>query len=89
MGIAPRLAGRLEASWLPGLDLSTFSGAATSLANYTFGEVSQALSARDDEQRRHTDRSVRHLLAHLPSRAILERILDVVSTAARGAGRLR
>lgn len=79
---------RSAAGCLPELDLTTFSGAATSLANYVFGEVSQALSARDDEQRRHTDRSVRHLLAHLPSRSILERILNVAQIAVRGAGRL-
>jgi aminoglycoside phosphotransferase (APT) family kinase protein len=74
---------RSEAGSLPALDLAMFSGAATSLANYVFGEVDQALTARDSEDRHHADRSVRHLLTHLPSRAALEQLLDVALAAAK------
>lgn len=68
---------RSEAGSLPALDMSMFSGAATGVTNYVFGEVDQAMNARTDEDRRHADRSVRHLLTHLSSRDQLERILDL------------
>jgi hypothetical protein len=57
--------------------MAMFRGAVTSLANYVAGQVDFALSAVD-EDRRYADRSVRHLLTHLPTRALLEQLLDVV-----------
>jgi Ser/Thr protein kinase RdoA (MazF antagonist) len=74
---------RSVAGSLPPLDMSMFSGAATSLANYLFGEVQQALNTTDGEHRRYADRSVRHLLSHLKTRSTFERLLDV--TVARSA----
>jgi hypothetical protein len=74
--------GYREAGDLPPLDLASFRGAVTGLANYVYGEVSQALAATGDEDRRFRDRSVRHLLSHLPSRDRLEHLLD----AALGGG---
>lgn len=61
---------------LPPLGLWMFRGAVTSLANYVSGQLEHALSARDEQERRYRDRGVRHLLAHLPTRAALERLLD-------------
>ncbi|MEE6263073.1 phosphotransferase [Plantactinospora sonchi] len=65
------------AGTLPDLDLTMFRGAVTSLANYVSGQVRYALAARDPEDRRYADRSVTHLLSHLPTRSTLERLLDV------------
>lgn len=76
---------RAEAGELPPLDMSAFSGAATSMANYAYGEIGLALTADHDADRRHAERSVRHLLSHLPSRATFERILDVVAGQAERA----
>jgi Ser/Thr protein kinase RdoA (MazF antagonist) len=73
---------RAQAGQVPPLDMTAFSGAATSMANYVHGEISRALDAADDEERRHADRSVQHLLSHLPTRTTLERLLDAVSVAA-------
>lgn len=70
---------RSVAGGLPPLDLATFGGAVTGLLNYVSGEVHRAMQASGGEERRHADRSVRHLLAHLPSRDALERLLDAVS----------
>jgi hypothetical protein len=42
-------------------------------------QVEGALNARDAEDQRHTARSVRHLLSNPPTRANLERLLDVAS----------
>jgi hypothetical protein len=36
------------------------------------------MNVQDDEDRRYMDRSVRHILAHLPTRATLERLLEAV-----------
>src|SRR5690606_15405169 len=72
---------RAEAGRLPRLDLTAFSGAATSFGNYAAGEIRRALDARGGEDSRHADRSVRHLLASLPTRATLERLLDAAATA--------
>jgi aminoglycoside phosphotransferase (APT) family kinase protein len=72
---------RAQAVQVPPLDLTAFSGAATSMANYVYGEVSRALAAGDDEERRHADRSVGHLLAHLPTCVTFERLLDVALAA--------
>ncbi|MFF5216106.1 phosphotransferase [Micromonospora sp. NPDC000442] len=74
---------RATAGTLPSLDLAAFRGAVTSLANYVSGQVGAALEARDDEERRYADRSVAHLLSHLPTRAVLEQLLDVATGAAR------
>src|SRR5690606_4158358 len=70
---------RAEAGQLPRLDLAAFSGAATSLGNYASGEIRRALDARGDEDSRHADRSVRHLLSSLPTRTTFERLLDAVA----------
>jgi Ser/Thr protein kinase RdoA (MazF antagonist) len=61
----------------PWLDLTTFRGAAVGLLNYVAGQVDEALTASDDETRRHADRSVSHLLAHRPTRATYERLIEV------------
>jgi len=74
---------RATAGSLPTLDTSMFRGAVTGLANYVFGQIQAALDARDDEERRYADRSVRHLLSHLPTRATLEQLLSVAVAAAR------
>lgn len=62
----------------PSLDIGMFRGAATSIMNYLDGLVHQAMDAGDPADREHADRSVRHLLAHLPSRAAYERLLEAV-----------
>lgn len=72
---------RATAGALPALDMGMFRGAVTSLANYVSGQVEYALAAADPEDRRYADRSVQHLLTHLPTRAALERILDATLTA--------
>lgn len=73
---------RSEGGELPPLDLAMFSGAATSLGNYVSGEIHRALDASDDEDSSHADRSVRHLLSHLPTRTGFERLLDAVTVTA-------
>jgi Ser/Thr protein kinase RdoA (MazF antagonist) len=74
---------RAVAGTLPPLGMGIFAGAVTSLANYVSGQLDHALTARDEEIRRYQDRSVRHLLAHLPTRAALERLLhEAVSLSA-------
>ncbi|MBB4912397.1 phosphotransferase [Actinophytocola algeriensis] len=65
------------AGTVPALDLAAFRGAVTGLMNYVTGQVEYALAATDDEDRRYADRSVRHLLSHLPTRAALEQLLVV------------
>jgi hypothetical protein len=78
---------RSEAGSPPPLGMAMFRGAVISLGNYVFGQVEEALGARDAEDRRHTARSVRHLLSHLPSRASLERLLGhAMSNPALPAG---
>jgi hypothetical protein len=64
------------------LNMAMFSGAIISLGNYVLGQVEDALCARDAEDQRHTARSVRHLLSHLPSRVNLERLLELASAIA-------
>jgi Ser/Thr protein kinase RdoA (MazF antagonist) len=68
---------RSQADSLPPLDMTMFSGAATSITNYVSEELGQALTATADEDKRHADRTARHLLSHLPSRAAFEQLLDV------------
>jgi hypothetical protein len=74
---------RAKAGRAPDLDLSSFRGAATSLANYVAGEVGAALELPPGEERRYADRSVLHVLTHLPTRATLERLLEAVTAARR------
>jgi Ser/Thr protein kinase RdoA (MazF antagonist) len=69
---------RATAGSLPAMNLTTFRGAAVGLLNYVGGHVEEALTAGDDETRRHFERSVSHLLAHLPTRETYERLLDIV-----------
>jgi len=75
---------RSEAGSLPPLDMAMFRGHVIGLGNYVFDQVEDALNAREAEDQRHTARSVRHLLAHPPSRARanLERLLDVALATA-------
>jgi Ser/Thr protein kinase RdoA (MazF antagonist) len=68
---------RATAGSLPALEMAMFRGAVTALANYVSGQVHGALEAGDTEDRRYADRGVRHLLSHLPTRADLERLLEV------------
>lgn len=70
---------RDEAGSVPPLDLPAWHGAVTGLLNYVCGEVEYALDAKDPDERRHADRSVHHLLTHLPSRAGLERLLAALT----------
>ena len=60
---------RARAGELPSLSLGTFRGSATGLRNYVSGQVHAALAAEGVEERRFADRTIRHLLAHLPSKA--------------------
>jgi hypothetical protein len=62
----------------PGLSLATFRGAATALQNYVSGQIEIALQAEGAEEVRFTDRNIRHLLTHLPSRETYERLLEVI-----------
>lgn len=70
---------RARAGALPELEPGSFRGAVTGLANYVHGQVQEALAASGTEERRYADRSVSHLLAHLPTRATLEELLTVVA----------
>lgn len=65
---------RARAGAVPPLDLSSFRGGVTAVANYVSGQLHIANGEADD----FTERNVRHLLSHLPTRANLERILEVV-----------
>lgn len=67
---------RRQAGSLPALSLDTFRGAATGLQNYVAGQVSWALDSAGTDDGRYADRSVRHLLTHLPSAATYERVLE-------------
>jgi hypothetical protein len=70
------------ASSMPTVDLAAFRGAVTSLANYVHGQVELALTATDPDDRRFQERSVRHLLAHLPTLSTLERLSVTVAPVA-------
>lgn len=67
---------RERAGWLPALTLDTFRGKAIALQNYVAGQVGQALDAAGTDDAGYADRSVRHLLTHLPSAGTYERVLD-------------
>jgi hypothetical protein len=69
----------------PSLDLADFRGAAVSLLNYVNGQIEHALNPTDDQTRRFHDRGVSHLLAHLPTRATYERLVEVAVTACRAS----
>ncbi|HEV2782427.1 MAG TPA: phosphotransferase [Actinophytocola sp.] len=64
---------------IPALDLTMFRGTATSLVNYVAGQLHYALDAGTNEDQRFAARNVRHLLSHLPTRAVLEQLLDVAA----------
>lgn len=68
---------REVAGELPRLDLAMFRGAVISLANYVWGQVDYALAATTEADRQHGNRSVRHLLSGLPTRADLERLVEL------------
>jgi Ser/Thr protein kinase RdoA (MazF antagonist) len=55
---------RAVAGSLPPLDVAMFRGAVTGLLNYIYGQAETALRACDEQERRHFDRSVRHLLSN-------------------------
>jgi hypothetical protein len=67
---------RERAGSLPAVTLDTFRGAATGLQNYVAGQVGWALDAAGTDDERYADRSIRHLLTHLPSAETYERILE-------------
>ena len=71
---------RRRAGSLPALSIDTFRGAATGLQNYVAGQVSWALNATGKHDQRDADRSVRHLLTHLPSVQTYARVLDAALT---------
>ncbi|GAB2623547.1 hypothetical protein Aab01nite_16800 [Paractinoplanes abujensis] len=58
------------------LNVADFRGTAIGLQNYVAGQVELALEATDAEDVRFTDRNVRHVLTHLPSRAALEELVS-------------
>jgi aminoglycoside phosphotransferase (APT) family kinase protein len=66
---------RARAGTVPPLDLGSFRGAVNSKANYVSGQIHHAM----DKPGPFADRLIEHLLAHLPTRANLERLLDVVA----------
>lgn len=66
---------RARAGAVPPLDLSSFRGAVNALANYVSGQIYLAL----EDPGPFSDRLLDHLLDHLPARAHLERLIDVVS----------
>jgi Phosphotransferase enzyme family/Glyoxalase superfamily protein len=68
---------RATAGSLPPLDMAMFRGAVVSLGNYVCGQIQVALEAPGREDQRYFDRSVLHLLSHLPTRATLEQLLDI------------
>jgi Ser/Thr protein kinase RdoA (MazF antagonist) len=63
------------AGGLPPVSEAMFRGTATSLANYVAGQVELALTTGDE----YADRTVRHLLTHLPNRAAFDTLLAVAS----------
>jgi hypothetical protein len=72
---------RSRAGSVPSLELASFRGAVISLANYVHGQVGLALEATGAEDRRYTERNVRHLLGSPPTRADLERLLEAAISA--------
>ncbi|MCA2218917.1 phosphotransferase [Jidongwangia harbinensis] len=72
---------RARAGALPPLSLDTFGGTAIALQNYVSGQIELALHAHEEEDVRFTDRNIRHLLTHLPTRATFERVLEAALPA--------
>jgi aminoglycoside phosphotransferase (APT) family kinase protein len=66
---------REVAGALPPVSEAMFRGTAISSANYVAGQIELALSTGDGED----DRTVRHLLTHLPDRTAFDTLLDVAS----------
>jgi len=64
------------------LDLSCFSATVAAWLNWVFGQAATALDATEDDDRRHFDRSVHHLLAHPLTRSDLEMLLEAQSAPA-------
>jgi hypothetical protein len=75
---------RSVAGSLPPMDIASFRGHATGIMNYLDGLIYAATESSDVDERGHADRSVRHLLAHLSSRATYEQLLDAALVGARG-----
>jgi Ser/Thr protein kinase RdoA (MazF antagonist) len=73
---------RATAGSLPPLDMAMFRGAVTSLANYVSGQVQAVMDASTNGDQQYADRSVRHLLSHLPTRATIEQLLDAATALA-------
>jgi hypothetical protein len=67
---------RAQAGSLPPLGLPMFRGAVIGLLNHLGDQVEEALATGDAGRRRQAERSLGHLLTHLPSRAGLERLLE-------------
>ncbi|MEU2199580.1 phosphotransferase [Isoptericola sp. NPDC019482] len=74
---------RARAGGLPALDLAAFRGSATGLLNYLDGLAGEVLAGHAGPGS-DVDRSVAHLLTHLPTPRTYERLLDAV-TAVGGA----
>jgi len=70
---------RARAGGLPELRLGTFRGSATGLRDHVSGQVHGALAAEGVEERILADRTIRHLLAHLPSQATYRRLLQALA----------
>src|SRR5690606_8363478 len=58
---------RSVAGSLPPLDLAAFRGHANSMLNYLDGLIAAATKTSDVDDWAHADRSLRHLLAHMPT----------------------
>lgn len=62
---------------VPELSLASFQGAGISVANYVDGQIGSALDSRGAD-RDVAERSVRHVLTHLPTTAALSQLLAAV-----------
>ncbi|ONI82821.1 aminoglycoside phosphotransferase [Actinosynnema sp. ALI-1.44] len=69
---------RANGGELPRVGLADFRGTAMGSLNYVFDQIQSALDAVGAEDRRFADRSVRHLLAHLPSTRTYAEIVRAV-----------
>lgn len=69
---------RERAGAVPRLSPASFRGTVTALQNYVCGQIGLALEAGAAEDVRFTDRNVRHLLTHLPTRATFDQVLEAV-----------
>lgn len=63
---------------LPPIGIDSFHGAAISLVNYLNGLIGDALNEPAEERRALANRSVHHLLTHMPTRSTFEQILEAV-----------